>query len=149
MKTSTTISDERIEWREATRRLGDLFVNRFKNIRRDVPADDIVAVAVNSVMKAFPPLTVGADQEPLGIDGSMMKDLIDEINRNHRERILRLANSIGEVVEDIPPRDDIAADIDGRYAGEDESHVFMRVDGFTIKIGKDTAMKILALGAIP
>lgn len=141
------------DWRQAVHRLGEIFVERFREIRRDINADRIVEAAVASVSKSPPApmgtMTVSAQDGPLEIDMSAMVELINQINKGHKERIVELANSIGTVVEEVPLRTDVAEDISGRYAGEDDGHVFMVVEGMKIRIEKEVALKVLALGSLP
>ena len=146
-------SNHKSEWRQATQRLGEIFVERFRDIRRDIDADRIVEAAVASVSKSPPALmgtmTVSTQDGPFEFDMSVMAELINQINKGHKERIVELANSIGTVVDEVPLREDVAEDISGRYAGEDEGHVFMVVEGMKIMVEKEVALKILALGTLP
>lgn len=141
------------DWRRACSSLGKIFADRFHDIRRDIDADKIVEAAVTSVATVMPApmgaMTVSTQDGPMEVDMSAMVELINQINKSHKERILELANSIGTVVEEVPLRTDIAEDIHGRFVGEDERHVFMVVEGMKIRVEKEVAMKILALGALP
>lgn len=152
MDTSTTTYSF-ADWRESVRRLGDIFVERFREIRSDFDPDRMVEAAVASVSKSPPaPMgttTVSMRDGPMEVDMSVMLELINQINKGHKDRIFEIANSIGSVVEEVPLRTDFAEDISGRYAGEDELHVFMVVEGMKIRIEKEVALKVLALGCLP
>lgn len=143
----------RQDWWDACNRLGKIFADRFHDIRSDIDPDKIVEAAIASVT-AVPPapmgsMTVSTQDGPLEVDMSVMAELITQINKNHKERIIKLANSIGTVVNENPARTDIAEDIQGRFVGEDENHVFMNVENIVIRIEKDVALKILTLGSLP
>ena len=140
------MSDE-VDWSVATNKVANLFIERVKDIRRDIPAGEIVSRAVESLVSSS--FTVTTTEVPGDIDIGLLSELIGQINQSHRERIESLANSLGEVVGESRLEEGFATDIFGRFAGEEESHVLMRVDGMIIKISKDTALKVLSLGHGP
>lgn len=134
------------DWRGAGDKLGCILRDRFHQIRRDIPTDEIVSAATDSMVLSGVNFTMSTDEGPVDIDVNIIKDVIDRINESHKKLILELAGSIGEVVGETPLR---PADLESHFAGEDDSNVFLRVDEMFLKIGKETATKILALGAVP
>lgn len=145
------MSDE-TDWKEAAERLARIFVERVKEIRRNVPADEIVARAV-ATFAAAPSFTSGYGTSNFEltdpIDIAPIAKLLEEINESHRNRIRSLANSIGEVVRVHTFPDNIAMDMSGWFAGEEESFLLLQVDDLVIRVSKETATKVLALGFIP
>lgn len=140
------MSDE-VDWRVVTNKVANLFVERVKDIRRDVPADEIVSRTIESFSKSS--FSVTTENAIGDIDVGVIAELIRQINESHHVRIGLLANSLGEVVGESQMDDGFATDIFGRFAGEEESHVLMRVDGMLIRVGKEAALKVLALGYVP
>lgn len=136
-----------VDWRSATNKLADLFIERVKDIRRDIPAGEIVSCTVESLARSS--FTVTTDEATGDIDMGLLSELIGRINDWHRGRIVSLANSLGEVVGESRLEEGFATDIFGRFAGEEESHVFMRVDGMLIRVCKQVVLKALALGHVP
>lgn len=118
------------DWTEATERLRTIFEEKVRRIRLDIPADEIAEEAG----KAFLAGTPGDDGSWL-MEGSGLEALINRINGGHKEGIFKIANEIGAVVEE--------------EGVNDEDHIFLRANGLLIKIHKETALKILALGEIP
>lgn len=144
------MSDE-TDWKEATDRLARIFVERVKEIRRDVSEDEFVARAVATFAAAVSASGYGTSTLELTepIDIAPIAKLIEEINESHRNRIRSLANSIGEIagVQTLP--ENIAMDMSGWFVGEEDSSVLMQVDDLVIRVPKETATKILSLGFMP
>ena len=135
------------DWKDAGVKLGNILKDRFHKIRQDIPTDEIVSAATRSIVSSGVNFTISTVDGPVEIDVNIIKDVIEKINDSHKKLILELANSIGEVVGDTPLRE--SSDSDCMFAGENDSSVFLRVDGMFLKIGKETATKILALGVVP
>jgi len=139
------LSDE-VDWRVVTNKVANLFVERVKDIRRDVPADEIVSRTIESFSKSS--FSVTTEDATGDLDVGHIAALIRQINESHHVRIRLLASSLGEVVGESHLDEVFATDIFG-FAGEEESHVLMRVDGTLIRVGKEAALKVLALGYVP
>jgi hypothetical protein len=135
------------DWKDAAGKLGNILKDRFHKIRQDIPTDEIVSAATRSIVFSGVNFTMSTADGPVEIDVNIVKDVIEKINESHKKLIMELANSIGEVVGDTPLGE--SPDSDRMFAGEDDSSVFLRVEGMFLKIGKETATKILTLGVVP
>lgn len=125
------------DWAKSTERMCDIFSKKVRAIRSDIPSSEIAEEAGRTLLSGI--LDEGGS---LKMDGSGLARLIGRINGEHRERIVRLAQEIGTVLD----YDDRG---NGTFVDEDEDSISMRTDGLIIRVGKETALKILTLGEIP
>lgn len=125
------------DWNSATERLIFIFKKRVKAIRSDIPSSEIAEEAGRTLLDGIPD-----ESGSLKMDGSGLMSLINRINRGHKERIIGLAREIGTVLDDNDTGQ-------GAFAGENEDSILIRTDGLLVKVGKETALKILTLGEIP
>lgn len=141
------------EWKDAGTKLGNILADRFREIRRDIPAEEITTVAIQSAIQSIElsgfNFTMTTEDGPVEIDVNLIKAVIDKINESHKKKIIELIGSIGEFIKEVQLKEDSKDDAEGRYAGEDEHHVFLCLNGMLMKINKDMATKILTLGALP
>jgi hypothetical protein len=135
------------DWILASDKLGKILADRFFKARCRVPTDEVFS----SPDRQMPPIfNFSMDTtEAAEINMGVMNDVVRRIDEYHKKVIRGIIDSVGEVVDEFPTRDDVASDLNGRFAGEDDSHVLIRVDCFLVKISKETATKILALGFVP
>lgn len=134
------------DWILASDKLGKILADRFFKARCRVPTDEVFPADKPS----FPRFNFSMDTtEAVEINMDIISDVVQRIDEYHKKVIRGIINSVGEVVDEFPTRDDVASDLNGRFAGEDDSHVLIRVDCFLVKISKETATKILALGHSP
>ena len=138
-----------VDWGLATDKMSSLFVRRVKNITQDIPEQEIVNKVRQSLLNPSEETYAFSTDDPKDIDLVLLFEFARHLNTNHRDRIRGLAESIGEIVgeEELPT--DIAMDMGGCFAGEEESHVLMRVDELLIKVEKEMVTRILALGELP
>ena len=137
------------EWREAGVKLGQMLAGRFHEIRRDIPSEEITTAAMQSIALSGFNFTMTTEDGPVEIDVNLIKAVIDKINESHKKGMMELVESIGEFIKEVPLKENAKEDVESRYAGEDEAHIFLCLDGMLIKINKDMATKILALGVVP
>jgi hypothetical protein len=137
------------EWREAGVKLGQILADRFHEIRRDIPSEEITTAAMQSIALSGFNFTMSTEDGPVEIDVNLIKAVIDKINDSHKKGIMELIGSIGELIKEVPLKENAKADVEGRYAGEDETHIFLCLDGMLMKINKEMATKILTLGVVP
>lgn len=125
------------DWIAATERLRLIFSKKARKIRSDIPSNEIAEEATKALFAGI------TDEEgSLKMDGSGLASLISRINGDHKDRIVRLAQEVGTILN----YDDRGS---GTFAGEDGDGVLMRTDGLLVRIRKETALKILMLGEIP
>ena len=139
------------DWSECVDKVAAVLFDRIRLDKCDIPVDAVRERAIESLSKVVPSGTGFPLITPEGevdIDMSSLVHVIDTINTAHRERAVELLGRIGEVVDEVPAA---AANPnpDARLAGEDGGSVYLRVNGSTVRIGKDTALKIATLGYIP
>lgn len=139
------------DWNECVDKVVAILFDRIRLDERDIPVDAVREKAMESLSKVVPSgmgFPLMTPEGEVDIDMSSLIHLIDTINIVHRERHARLLRTIGEFVDDVP---EAAANPnpDARFAGEDAGFVYLRVNGSTVRIGKETALKIATLGYIP
>lgn len=136
-------------WRDAGIKLAQMLADRFYEARLDFPTEEITVAANQSIALSGLNFMVSTEDGPVEIDVNLIKAVVDKINDSHKKIILEIIGSVGEFIGDVPPKESAKKDEEDRYAGEDEDHVFLRLDGMLMKISKDMATKILALGVVP
>jgi hypothetical protein len=142
-----------VDWKYAVEKICGLFEERCRAIRREVDADQILASAMRTLLSATDENGHRMDLDdlrgsglPVSLDARFLKDSLDQINEAHREKIVGLAESIGTVVRQYDPH---VEQINCRMVGEEEGHVLVGTSNILIRIEKDKALKILALGDLP
>lgn len=129
-----------MDWEAASLRLIAILKERTGEIRRDISSDrilesvrgDILASGVGPEFKDFPE----------GTQMEMLETLLLGINEDHKKRIRVFVEGVGSIVD--------GSVLDGdSFSGEDESHVFVNFERMRVKLEKDVALKIVALGYVP
>lgn len=136
-----------MDWNEAVIKLGAIIRQRFDEIRRDIPADELVASAIQSLSPIRPmgqSVTLSSPDGPVDIDINIMAEVINNINDIHKNKMRDFANSIGVVLSDGLSKVDRA-----EVLKEEGDSLHIVVDCMRMRIEKDMVVKILALGAVP
>lgn len=119
------------DWDIISDKVVHILSERFHEIRKDISAEEILEKVTDSLK----PLGVSMNVSGLDIDMSMVAELFQKYNDSHRERILKFANSIGEVV--------------GEEYVPDEHNVLVKVQEIRVRIAKEVALRISVLGFLP
>jgi len=122
------------DWSVVSDEVKKILSEKFREIRRDISAEEIMEKVAES-LSSFKPSGISMDVSGVDIDMSMVVDLLQKYNDRHREKILKLANSLGSVF--------------GEEYALDEDHILIEINDMRIKIKKDIALKISALGFVP
>lgn len=139
------------DWKKCVDKVASVVFDRIRLDERYIPVDAIRDSAIESLSKIVPSGTgfpLATPEGEVDIDMSSLVHVIDTINIAHRERVADLLGSIGEVVDEVPAAA-ANSNPDARFAGEDGGSVYVRVNGSTVRIEKETALKIATLGHIP
>lgn len=135
------------EWPEVASKVATILQQRCDEIRRDIPVDQILSAAKDSVSSAGVDLTNSSLSD---IPVEAFVQMANEINGAHRRMIREAAGRLGIVESEMPH--DFKVTYDSRnflFHGDDESDIRMSVEGMTIRIEKETAMKVAVLGRLP
>lgn len=123
-----------MEWNVVMEKIGILFLQRCGEIRSQISADEIIEAAQETLLGAKIP----EDLDEMVLDATIIKTVLDGINDRHRMRIRELAGRMGEVLEGQIHPDQ-----------EEEDHIVISRSGLTIRIKKDSALKMLTLSSLP
>lgn len=135
------------EWPEVASRVAAIFLKRCDEIRHDIPVEWMVSTAKDSVSSAGVDLTNSSLSD---IPVEAFVQMANEINGAHRRMIREAACRLGTIESEIPHNVKITQE--SRmflFNGDDESDIRMTVEGMTIRIEKETAMKVVVLGRLP
>lgn len=139
------------DWSECVDKVAMILFDRIRQSKQDIPLDSIRERAIESLSKVVPSGTgfpLMTQEGEVDIDMASLVHVIDTINIAHRERVVDLLGSIGEVVDEVP-KAAANPNPDARFAGEGAESVYLRVNSSTVRIEKETALKIATLGHIP
>ena len=139
------------DWKDCVDKVAVVIFDRIREIKQDIPVDPIKEEAIKSLSKVVPSgmgFPLMTEDGEVDIDMSSLVHVIDVINSAHRERVAELLGRIGEVVDDVPDSV-LNSNPDARFAGEDGDSVYLRVNGSTVRINKQDALKIATLGHVP
>lgn len=132
-----------MDWDAAIPKLLMILKEKATEIRRDISPEMILESARADILASG----VDASGLELGdfpeeIQMRMLETLLRGINDEHRDRIRKFLESLGEVSGD-------AGMLGDSFLGEDETHVFVSFERMRIKFKKDLALKIVSLGYAP
>ena len=132
-----------MDWDAAIPKLLMILKEKATEIRRDISPERILESARADILASG----VDASGLELGdfpeeIQMRMLETLLRGINDEHRDRIRKFLESLGEVSGD-------AGMLGDSFLGEDETHVFVSFERMRIKFKKDLALKIVSLGYAP
>lgn len=135
-------------WPEVASKVATLFRQRCDEIRGDIPVDQILSTAKDSVLAS---VEVNLTNVSLvDIPAEAFVRLANEINGAHRRMIREVADRLGVVESELPsawpPAHDSRAFL---FLGEGESDIRIGVEEMTIRIEKETATKVAVLGKLP
>jgi hypothetical protein len=141
------------DWKECVDKVAMAVFDRIREIKRDIPVDSIRKSAIKSLSKVVPSGTGFPLMTPYGeveIDMTSLVDVVDRINGSHRERVAEFLATLGEfvVIHELPEQAR-NPNPDSRFAGENGDSVHLRYNGIIIRIDKEYALKIAALGYVP
>lgn len=136
------------EWPEVASKVATILQQRCDEIRRDIPVDQILSAAKDSVSASVEVNLTNVKIADIPVEAFVQ--IANEINGAHRRMIREAAGRLGIVESEMPH--DFKVTYDSRnflFHGDDESDILMSVEGMTIRIEKETAMKVAVLGRLP
>lgn len=125
-----------MEWKPVMEKIGVLFLERCSEIRSEICSSEIMGAAQETL------LGVPDNLDEMAFDATIMKAVLDGINDRHRVKIGEMAGKMGEVVGNYEKSSD-------GLDREEEDHIIIARSGLIIRIKKEMALKMLALGSLP